>query len=295
MSFVEYYPFYGSKNRIRMGLNTIQASEWIKYEDDFNEIISVKKHLINKQMDRVIQGTKGSEAAQNELLFEILSFLEMYQSDLFTINSNSVISHSDNQHYEFSKYQSSPLELASYLAADDFCLLEKIDDDYRLVAASVCAPTYWELSEKMGRPMREVHAPIPNLEEKIGKGIRHFFTNLKPSDYYQRSNWFLTTRSDYPLFKDSYEMNENFDGFDIYNIKDKLFLRCERQSFRKLHKTKNIVFGIKIYLSPLGIVEKHKEIAEDLIMSINTMTANQKTISKILIAPNRLEIGCRRS
>ena len=136
MSLARYYPFNGSKNRIRMGLKPIPASEWIGYEDDFNEIIAVKKHLINQQIERVIQCVEGSEAAQNELLFEILSFIKKYQSDLFTIKRDSIISHSDNQRYELSEYESTPLELASYIAADDFCLLEKVDEDYRLAAAS---------------------------------------------------------------------------------------------------------------------------------------------------------------
>ena len=288
MSVVDHYPFYGSKNRVRMGLKSIPASEWIQYEEDFCEIISVKKQLITEQKNRVIQSVKGSEDAQNELLNEILAFIKTYQSDLFSINENSIISHKDKQHYELSKFQSNPLELISYLAADDFCLLEKLDDDYRLVAASVCTPTYWELLEKIGRPMKEVHAPIPKLEENIGRMIRHFFLNLKPDTYFQRSNWFLTTRGDYPLFKDTYETNEDFDGFDINTIKDKLVIRCERQSFRKLSKTGNIVFGIKIYLAPLSLIEAHKDIAQDLISSINAMSTNQKRLFEIDLYENVL-------
>ena len=70
----------------------------------------------------------------------------------------------------------------------------------------------------------------------------------------------------------------HFRCFNINNIRDKLYLRCERQSFRKLRQTKNIAFGIKIYVAPLSIVEKHTEIAEDLILSLNTMTAEQKEL-----------------
>ena len=212
---------------------------------------------------------------------EILSFIKQYKSDLFTVSDNSVTSHSDNQVYELSKFESSPLELISYLAGDDFCLLKKSADDYLLAAASVCTPTYWELSEKMGKPMKQVHAPIANLEEKIGRMIRHFFINLKPDDYYQRSNWFFTFTPELPLFIDSDTNDINFDELNTSNILDKLYLRCERQSFRKLKQTEYIVFGIKIYVSPLNIVRQHSELAEDLILGLDSMTAAQKDLMVI--------------
>ena len=261
-----------------MGLSSIPPSEWIKYDHDYSKRIYEKKYLINEQRDRVIQSIKGSEAAQHELLNEIILFIEKYQSDLFSVNANLISSYQDRQIYNLSEYKSTPLELISYLAIDDFCLLEEYNDDYRLVAASVCSPTYWELSEKIGRPMREVHAPIVSLEEKIGRMIRYFFTNLKSDDYFQRSNWFLMTTPDMSLFKDRYEMDININNFNIHNIMNKLYLRCERQSFRKLKQSKNIAFGIRIYVAPLSIVEKYTEIAEDLIMSINTMTADQREL-----------------
>lgn len=261
-----------------MGLSPIPASEWIKYEPAYCNRISEKKTLIAEQRGRVIQSVKGSEAAQHELLNEILLFIEKYESDLFDVNSNSVISHQDGQIYELAEYKSTPLELISYLAIDDFCLLEEFNDDYRLIAASVCSPTYWELSEKIGRPMREVHEPIVSLEENIGRMIRHFFTNLKPDDYFQRSNWFLMTSPDMPLFKDSCKMDTEIDNINVDNIMDKLYLRCERQSFRKLKQTNTIVFGIKIYVSPLSIVNKHTAIAADIILAINAMTKEQKQL-----------------
>lgn len=278
MSVAQYYPFNGSKNRLRMGLSSIQESSWIEYEDDYTQRILEKKHLISQQRDRVLQSTDGSEAAQNDLLNNILLFIKQYQNDLFTINDDSIVSHRDNVVYKISDYKSCPLELISYLAPDDFCILEKLNDDYRLVAASVCAPTYWELLEKIGKPMKGVHAPIAGLEDKIGRMIRHFFMNLKPDDYYQRSNWFLMTTSDLTLFKDHYGSDNNIGDFNINNIMDKLFLRCERQSFRKLEQTENIVFGIKIYVSPLSIVSRHTEIAEDLTLALNSMTTDQRKL-----------------
>ena len=278
MSVSKYYPFYGSKHRIRMGLSSIPASEWIEYEKDFVERVNEKQTLILSMRNRVLQSIAGSEDAQKELLDNILSFIDQHQSGLFTVNDHSLTRLDDNTTYDLAEYTNKPLELISYLAPDDFCLLEQCDDDYRLIAASVCAPTYWELTEKMGHPMKEVHAPISELEERIGRMIRHFFAHLKPDDYFQRSNWFLMPSPDMPLFKDRDDSNDGMGNLAVDNIMDKLYLRCERQSFRKLAITKNIAFGIKIYVSPLKIVEEHPEIAEDLILSIDAMGEDQKQL-----------------
>jgi hypothetical protein len=271
-----------------MGLCAIPASDWIKYEDDYSERITQKKDLIANQRDRVIQSIEGSEAAQYELLDNILTFIDSYKTDLFTLNNNSIISHKDNRTYDISEFESKPLDLISYLASEDYCLLDRFNDDYRLAAASVCTPTYWELSEKMGKPMKDVHAPIANLEEKIGRMIKHFFVNLKPDNYYQRSNWFLMTTPDLTLFKDTYDATGNAHSLDADDIIDKLYLRCERQSFRKLTKTEYIAFGIKIYVSPLSIVSKHTEIAEDMILAIDSMTEDHKQLIGINLYENKL-------
>ena len=68
MSITKHYPYNGTKNRLRMGLSSIPASEWIEYEDDFPARIAEKHQLIQQQHDRVIQSIDDSEAAQQELL-----------------------------------------------------------------------------------------------------------------------------------------------------------------------------------------------------------------------------------
>ncbi len=57
-----------------------------------------------------------------------------------------------------------------------------------------------------------------------------------------------------------------------------MFLRTERQSFRKLKNAENIAFGIKIDVSPLSVVKQHTAIAEDLIVAMNTMSLEQKQL-----------------
>ena len=276
MSVAKYYPFSGTKGRLRLGLKPISFSEWIQYEDDFSTRVLEKKNLIANQRKRVLDALPGSLDAQTELLALILNYLKKNKSYLFEVEDGHVVSLKENKTYTISDYKNCPLELISYLVADDFCLLGKSGDDYRLVAASVCAPTWWELSEKIGKPLIEIHAPIANLEEKIGRMIRHFLTNLNTDDCYQRSNWFLFPSADFCIFPNSFHLYEDISDLSVNNIEEKLFLRSERQTFIKLENTEHIAFGIKVYISPISVVKEYPSIAEDLNTALHTMTTEQK-------------------
>ncbi len=289
MTVAKYYPFNGKRGRLRLGLQPIKCSDWIQYENDFSEQISAKKKLINRHGKRVLDFMASSLPAQQELLQQVLDFLKKYRTDWFAIYDDQVVSLQDNTAYKISDFDTCPLELVSYLVAEDFCLLKEDNGDYKLVAASVCAPTWWDLSEKMGKPLAVIHAPIASLEEKIGRMIRHFLKNLKYEDFYQRSNWFLFTRPDLCVFPNAFNMHEELINVDVDNIEKHLFLRSERQTFKKLESTRHVVFGIKVYIAPISIVKEYTAIAEDLMIALHTMTEQQKQALGISFVEKPLE------
>lgn len=276
MSVAKYYPYSGKKGRLRLGLNPITVSDWIQYEDDFKERINEKHRLINNERARVLYSSDKSILAQQEFLNLLVKYLQKYRSNLFELSGSEIFSLKENKCHDIEEYKNCPLELISYLAPDDFCLLEECEDDYKLMAATVCAPTWWDLSEKIGKPLTSIHSPIANLEEKIGRMIRHFLKNLTNEDLYQRSNWFLFGAPDLCVFPDNFDVYKNLPNITSENIEENLFLRTERQTFRKLTKTGAIVFGIKVYVSPISILKKVPAIAEDLLIAIKEMNAQQK-------------------
>ncbi len=276
MSVAKFYPFNGERGRLRLGLKPIEFSEWLQFESDLTSRVVQKKQLIEFEAGRVLNALPDSIAAQKEFLEILLSHLRKYHSTMYEISQESVLHKANDSRYLYSDFQSCPLELASYLVADDFCLLEPDSNDYKLVAASVCAPTWWDLPDKMGKPLSSIHAPIKNLEEKIGRMIRFFMSNLKVEDCFQRSNWFLFARPDLCIFPNSFDFNIDMSNVNLENIETKLFLRSERQTFRRLPKTKHIAFGIKVYIESIGVVKENLLIAEDLICALDTMNSEQK-------------------
>ncbi|MFK7816768.1 MAG: DUF3445 domain-containing protein [Gammaproteobacteria bacterium] len=276
MSVEKYYPFNGKRGRLRLGLGPIDVSDWIQYEDDFADRIIEKEKLIKEFGKQVLHSLPNSVAVQKEFLNLLLENIQQYHADRFEVVGDHVFVKSENKRYELIDYESCPLKLASYLSVDDYCLLEQEGEDHKLVAASVCAPTWWNLQEKMGKPLANIHEPVMNLEVKIGRMIRHFLQNLKVTDCYQRSNWFLFASNEYCIFPGSFDFSSEMNGIDQDNIEDRLYLRSERQTFRRLKSTSAIVFGIKVYVEPISIVKNHPAIAEDLLIALNTMDVEQK-------------------
>ena len=61
---------------------------------------------------------------------------------------------------------------AALQVAEDLLVMQPGETgEYHLVAASLSAPSYWRLDEKMGLPLSDIHEPVPELAARIGGRI----------------------------------------------------------------------------------------------------------------------------
>ena len=68
------------------------------------------------------------------------------------------------------------------LAQEDFCVMQAGEDGaYALTAALLCAPAHWRLAEKLGRPLGEIHAPVPGFNARLGGPADRFFAEPRRS------------------------------------------------------------------------------------------------------------------
>ena len=72
------------------------------------------------------------------------------------------------------------------------------EDGWRLAAASLCFPSSWSLEEKFGKPLQDIHTPVPGF----GRGTRtadiihRIFDNLAVAQPVERLNWSLQAGAD---------------------------------------------------------------------------------------------------
>ncbi len=136
---------------------------------------------------------------------------------------------------------------------EDLCLLTKRDDEevYRLIGAAVAWPSDWHPAEKIGLPLRALHAPIAGYEEQLATGVDRFMETLRPGPIYARCNWFIAATGNRRWLPDR-PPQQAFAHVTPDNAGETLFVRSERQTLRRLPQTGAILFAIGIYVEPLG-------------------------------------------
>ncbi len=141
---------------------------------------------------------------------------------------------------------------AARAAWEDMCLLEAQpgEEIYRLIGAAVAFPTDWNPADKLGLGLSALHAPIHGYEEQLASGVDHFMAKLKPGRIFGRCNWFVAPTIAL-RWRDARPACEAFAGVSAQNAGARLFVRCERQTLRRLPQTGAILFTIGVYVSPL--------------------------------------------
>lgn len=163
------------------------------------------------------------------------------------------------------------LREAALASHEDMCLLTRRegDDQYRLVGAAVAWPSDWHPNDKIGLPLRALHAPIAGYEEQLATGVDRFMETLKPGQIYGRCNWFIAATGKRRWLEER-APHIAFGHVNADNAGETLFVRSERQTLRRLPETGAILFTIGIYVDPLGAlspdnIDRLAEAAQSLV------------------------------
>lgn len=135
---------------------------------------------------------------------------------------------------------------------EDLCLLQPgADGAYILTAGAVGFPTDWRLADKIGLPLTAVHAPIHGYAEQLASGVDHFLRTLRAGPIFGRANWFVVPSGTW-RYMPTDEPGQRFAHVTAGNAGETLFVRCERQTLRRLPHTGAVLFTIGIAVAPLA-------------------------------------------
>ncbi|MES1022462.1 DUF3445 domain-containing protein [Gloeocapsa sp. BRSZ] len=282
-----YLPFADGQWRMAMGLKPLQLQQWIEIDEDFTEELNYKDQLLKEQYSDVCGCLPESQAGQQEVLELILEHLLQYFPNYYQQQGNYVVNKMTNQKWSLSNFTNNPLDLAGRLVQEDLCLMQLKDNEYILTAGSVCFPARWRLREKLGRPLVQIHDPVPGYAEKLEQPVNKFFDRLKPEFPGYRLNWGIVDSPE--LFLTQPHGFETF-GADITaeNAGEKLWLRVERQTLRRLPKSGSILFTIRTYVYSLKFVVRDRQIASQLAAVIQQIPPQMQIYKNILPIKNPL-------
>jgi len=135
---------------------------------------------------------------------------------------------------------------------EDLCILTPdASGQYRLTAAALAFPTDWHLAEKLGQALAPIHAPIHGYADQLAAGVDHFFATLQPGPIFGRTNWFVVA-SDAWRYLPQDDPQVRFAHVTADNAGETLFVRCERQTLRRLPQSEAVLFTIGIHVEPLA-------------------------------------------
>jgi hypothetical protein len=266
MPFPFPLPFDGKPHRWTMGLRPLALEDWLWIDERYETEVALRRELLDQRHDEVFQIRPEAEIASSEVLKLVLAFLEKQHPERYQQIQEDKSLASAQTTSEMVARALHPLELAGRLVQEDLCVMQAAPEDaedageYRLTAAALCFPTRWNLREKIGHPMSEIHDPVPGYREQINAPVNQFMRRLKPEKPMWRVNWSLN--EDPTLFQPGgHGSAEAASHLTPENAGAEVFLRLERQTLRRLPQTEAILFTIRILQCPLeqlNVSEAHQ-------------------------------------
>ncbi len=166
----------------------------------------------------------------------------------------------------------------------DFLLMKPDDQGvFRLVGGCLCFPSDWDLREKLGLPMAAIHAPVPGLNETLGRQIDGFLRRIKPGISWERSNWGLSRSPELNLHP-----SRNLPRLDASVSIDEVWFRLEEQSLVALPATGGVLFGIRLVIRPMGEITGDPAARHGMLRALRTMPEPMACYKGIAPARQRL-------
>ncbi|PPQ66283.1 hypothetical protein CVT26_010967 [Gymnopilus dilepis] len=187
------------------------------------------------------------------------------------------------------------MQIAGLLIQDDLALMiEGLDGRYYFQAGSICLPGFWRMQDKIGLPLDDIHisGKVPQYKEKLQTSLERFFRRLPVDKPVIRNNYFIQVNrrpeggggGAHERVVDTEELgwaestlgpeetyehgsmrppngltNSGGEGGAI--AIERIRLRTERQTLRRLPRSGAVVFTIRTYLTPVTELGRERGVA----------------------------------
>lgn len=247
-----HLPYDAGAFRMAMGLRAVPLSGWIEIDTSHAAQMAERRRLLATLPEAVVAALPGTAPVQRELLATLAHHLPAHHPAWFRRAGNRLASALTGEAHDL---RAPPLPLLGRLVAEDFCLLREEAEGLRLIAAVLCFPSRWSLAAKMGRLLGPIHAPVPFYPARLARPVDRFLGLLRPGRVAERLNWGVL---DNPALHQAAGHGQSAPNTAVTagNAGQTLFLRVERQTFRRLAGSGAIAFGIRLHVTPLADVAR---------------------------------------
>ncbi|MEM9999367.1 MAG: heme-dependent oxidative N-demethylase subunit alpha family protein [Pseudomonadota bacterium] len=260
------------------------AAAWLAPDENLSAHIDDKRRICaEEEIERYFMARPDTRAAQQEVWDLLTAHLPTIAPDRYRLNDAGLLV--DGEHV---RPDGDDLLLpASMLVADDLVLMRRHDDGWRLVAASLFAPSYWTLAEKFDRPLQIIHGPVPGFGPDSRKAalITRMFDSLSTQFTLERRNW--SFHGDGVWFQPGHHPHNVLDARTSDAVLAGMYVRREYQTIRKLAGSGDVLFTIHVSTQTLADVRRSNEAAE-LAGNLRSLDSQQRAYKGLEAGLDRL-------
>ncbi len=278
-----YFPF-GNHFNDKVGTVLLTDTEpLVDVDAHYRTEVLLKRQQLTELPDYYAQAQPGHETAQWEVVELILKHLARFWPDSFSLQQlgdvwqwkNRLLDETTTFMFgDSSTLPMMPLDWIGRQIQEDLLVLSGREST--LVAGQLCFANDWSLTEKMGLPFWEIHAPITPIVEPMMRAAQKLMERLPVGRPVWRLNWSIkatdqldmTSRHSADL---SQRLVRKLPFLTPETIGDQLYIRIERQILTRLPRSQAILFSVHTYQNRLDKeLEQRPDAAQRLLNVLTT-------------------------
>lgn len=246
-------PVDGRPFAMTMGLRALDILDWIEIDDHYDAELTRKRDLLLKHRTQVLAHLPEGDRGAHQTLDMVRQHLPRRFPERFPVPPE----------VDAGKH---PIESAALLVQEDLAVMTLLDDQWVLTAACVCFPSRWDLTEKIGANLFQIHDPVPHYRERVGDATHVMFGKFTADRPVWRINWTVIDAAE--LFQPGPDAAPPDEG----DFADRTHLRTERQTMRVLPGG-DVLFTIRTHVDSLAVLDRaHPTFRRDLVATMQTMS-----------------------
>ncbi|KAK2467056.1 hypothetical protein APHAL10511_001314 [Amanita phalloides] len=246
-----YRPFRWEYHQT-MSLIKMEPDWWLELESTYRERLIERRKLYEMHGTGVVDSLPGSESACRELAQMAIQFLCARYPNQFAFNKQTGVFYNRILDAECKVRETKPLLFLLEHVPEDFAIMLQKEETglYHLCAAISCSSIGWLLQEKMGKPLHEIHEPVPYYKEKMELSMDRYFSKLQCDQPIQRGSWGFEIGQPLYLQSDHDEWRLRETQCPDLRLED-IHLRVDWQTLRRLPKSRAVVINFKALFTPV--------------------------------------------
>ena len=248
----------GKPFRLSMGLRELDTTYWLEGGPDLNDQLKERVRILADNRDQVFQDELGHEGAVKYFTEQLVENLKKHHND-YQI-SGTTIKHSPTG-IEVDIEKDHPFVQLAKVIAEDLCLLYSDNGKWRLVTAVVIFPSRWNLLEKIGKSIDDIHIPVPGYDQALKPFMGDTFNKVRADRPVWRKNWSLHATS---ILHEPFYLEKSAQV-------EEYWWRTERQTLTASADQKYLLFTIRNRSEPFNWIKSDPQTAQQFAKTLATL------------------------